>query len=155
MNAAALPLSFTSLADSLAAEARSTLTTLSRPCLAFAVLPAAGLIACTAAPQLLRSVNPASADVLLALIALPLWSALLLAGAAPLLAGRLDRWIGSRALQALLLLAAVTAVSMLSAHGATLKNPSTEWLAYGLPPLALLAGAWLLWPVRRASIGGR
>lgn len=139
-------------AERFAAEARTTLASLARPCLAFAVLPATGLVACTAAPQLLRSVNPASADVLLALIALPMWSALMLAGGGSLLAGRLDRWIGSRAVQALLLLATVTALCMLSAHGATLKDPASEWLAYLLPPLAVLAGGWLLWPSRRGII---
>ncbi|NRF68300.1 hypothetical protein HLB44_15005 [Aquincola sp. S2] len=108
----------------LAAEARAALQSFARPCLLLAALPAAGLIACTASPQLLRSTNPASADVLLALITLPMWLNLLLAGAGPVLAGRLDRWIASRALQSIGLVAGVTAFCVLSCDVARIMSAS-------------------------------
>jgi hypothetical protein len=130
----------------LAAEARAALQALSLPCLLLAAVPAAGLMACTALPHLVRGTNPASADVLLALITLPLWSSLLLGFAAPLLSGRLDRWIGSRMLQWLLLVGAVTAVCALSCRGAIVLEGAVATLPYVLPPLAMAAGLVLALP---------
>lgn len=130
--------------------AATTLQPLALPCLLLATLPAAGLMACTAMPALVRGINPASADVLLALITLPLWLCLLLGFGGLMATGRLDRWLGPRALQAPTLLAAVTALCWLSADAATLRQPAQAWLAFALPLLALGTGWALAWP-RRAG----
>ena len=130
--------------------AGTTLQPLALPCLLLAVLPAAGLMACTAMPSLVRGINPASADVLLALITLPLWLCLLLGFGGLIAAGRLDRWPGPRALQAAAVLAAVTGVCWLSADAATLRQPMLAWLAFALPLLALGTGWALAWPRRAA-----
>jgi hypothetical protein len=130
--------------------AAAALQPLARPCLLLAALPAAGLMACTAMPSLVRGINPASADVLLALIALPLWLCLLLGFGGLMAAGRLDRWLGPRVLQIPALLVAVTALCWLSARAATLHQPAQAWLAFALPLLALGTGWALAWP-RRAS----
>lgn len=130
--------------------AATALRPLALPCLLLAVLPAAGLMACTAMPSLVRGINPASADVLLALITLPLWLCLLLGFGGLIAAGRLDRWPGPRALQAPAVLAAVTGVCWLSADAATLRQPMLAWLAFALPLLALGTGWALAWPRRAA-----
>lgn len=130
--------------------AATTLQALALPCLLLGALPAAGLMACTAMPSLVRGINPASADVLLALIALPLWLCLLLGFGGLVVAGRLDRWLGPRALQAPAVLAAVTALCWLSADAATLHRPALAWLAFALPLLGLGTGWALGWP-RRAT----
>jgi hypothetical protein len=128
----------------------TALQPLARPCLLLAALPAAGLMACTAMPSLVRGINPASADVLLALIALPLWLCLLLGFGGLMAAGRLDRWLGPRMLQVPALLVAVTALCWLSARAATLHQPAQAWLAFALPLLALGTGWALAWPRRAA-----
>jgi len=129
--------------------AGTALRPLAWPCLLLAAAPAAGLMACTASPSLVRGINPASADVLLALIALPLWLCLLLGFGGLVAAGRLDRWLGPRALQAPAILVAVTALCWLSAGAATLREPAQAWLAFALPLLALGTGWTLAW--RRAA----
>ena len=131
-------------------DAATALKPLALPCLLLAAVPAAGLMACTAMPALVRGTNPASADVLLALIALPLWLCLLLGFGGLMAAGRLDRWLGPRALQAPALLAAVTALCWLSTNAATLRQPALAWLAFALPLLALGTGWALAWPRRTA-----
>ena len=128
----------------------TTLQPLALPCLLLGALPAAGLMACTAMPSLVRGINPASADVLLALITLPLWLCLLLGFGGLVAAGRLDRWLGARALQAPAVIAAVTALCWLSADAATLRQPALAWLAFALPLLGLGAGWALAWPRRAA-----
>jgi hypothetical protein len=143
MSAAARP------APALQAAAAG-LQPLAWPCLLLAALPAAGLMACTAWPSLVRGINPASADVLLALIALPLWLCLLLGFGGLMAAGRLDRWLGQRALQAPAILAVVTALCWLSARAATLHQPAESWLAFALPLLAIGTGWALAWPRRAA-----
>ena len=130
--------------------AAAALQPLARPCLVLAALPAAGLMACTVMPSLVRGINPASADVLLALIALPLWLCLLLGFGGLAAAGRLDRWLGRRVLQAPAILAGVTALCWLSANAATLHQPAQAWLAFALPLLALGTGWALAWPRREA-----
>ena len=128
--------------------AATALQPLALPCLLLGALPAAGLMACTAMPSLVRGINPASADVLLALITLPLWLCLLLGFGGLMAAGRLDRWLGPRALQAPAVLAAVTALCWLSADAATLRQPALAGLAFALPLLALGTGWALAWPRR-------
>ena len=128
----------------------TTLQPLALPCLLLGALPAAGLMACTAMPSLVRGINPASADVLLALITLPLWMCLLLGFGGLVAAGRLDRWLGPRALQAPAVLAAVTALCWLSADAATVRQPALAWLAFALPLLGLGTGWALAWPRRAA-----
>jgi hypothetical protein len=130
--------------------AATALQPLARPCLLLAALPAAGLMACTAMPALVRGINPASADVLLALIALPLWLCLLLGFGGLAAAGRLDRWLGPRVLQAPAILLAVTGLCALSASAATLHQPAQAWLAFALPLLGLGTGWALAWPKRAA-----
>ena len=102
------------------------------------------MMACTAAPGLLRSTNPASADVLLALIALPMWCCLLLAFGAHVLAGRLDRWLGARALQGVLVPIGITLLSAASCHAAQ----HASWAAYLLPSAALMTALALHWQRR-------
>jgi hypothetical protein len=116
---------------------------LARPCLLLATLPAGGLMACTVSPSLVRGINPASAEVLLALIALPLWLCLLLGFGGLMVAGRLDRWLGARMLQAPAILVVVTALCWLSTRAATLQQPALAWLAFALPLLGLGIG-WAL-----------
>ena len=128
----------------------AALRPLAQPCLLLAALPAAGLMACTAVPSLVRGINPASADVLLALIALPLWLCLLLGFGGLAAAGRLDRWLARRALQAPAIVVAVTALCWLSTHAATLHQPTLAWLAFALPLLGLGTGWALAWPRRAA-----
>jgi hypothetical protein len=128
----------------------AALQPLALPCLLLGALPAAGLMACTAMPSLVRGINPASADVLLALITLPLWLCLLLGFGGLVAAGRLDRWLGPRALQAPAVLAAVTALCWLSADAATLRQPALAWLAFALPLVGLGSGWALAWPRRAA-----
>ena len=130
--------------------ASTALQPLALPCLMLAALPAAGLMACTAMPSLVRGINPASADVLLALITLPLWLCLLLGFGGLVAAGRLDRWLGPRALQTAALLGGVTSLCWLSADAASLRQPALAWLAFVLPLLALGTGWALAWP-RRAG----
>jgi hypothetical protein len=138
------------LAPAALHEAATALQPLALPCLLLAALPAAGLMACTVMPSLVRGINPASADVLLALIALPLWLCLLLGFGGLMVAGQLDRWLGPRVLQAPAILAAVTALCWLSANAATLHQPTQAWLAFALPLLGLGTGWALAWPRRAA-----
>lgn len=146
-----LPMTATGrLAPAALHAAATALQPLAVPCLLLAALPAAGLMACTATPSLVRGINPASADVLLALIALPLWLCLLLGFGGLMAAGRLDRWLGPRVLQAPAILAAVTALCWLSASAATLHQPAQAWLAFALPLLGLGTGWALAWPRRAA-----
>jgi hypothetical protein len=145
-----LPLRATDLVAPAADALATALKPLAGPCLLLAALPAAGLMACTASPALVRGINPASADVLLALITLPLWLCLLLGFGGLIAHGRLDRWLGSRALQAAVIGAGVTTLCCLSAGAATLHRPEQAWLAFTLPALALAAGGVLAWP-RRAN----
>lgn len=145
-----LPMPAVRLASTALRAASTGLKPMARPCLLLAALPAAGLMACTAMPSLVRGINPASADVLLALIALPLWLCLLLGFGGLMAAGRLDRWLGPRVLQAPAILAAVTMLCWLSAGAATLHQPAQAWLAFALPLLALGAGWALAWPKRAA-----
>jgi hypothetical protein len=140
----------TRVVDAALQAAATALQPLARPCLLLAALPAAGLMACTISPSLVRGINPASADVLLALIALPLWLCLLLGFGGLMAAGRLDRWLGPRVLQVPAILAGVTALCWLSTRAATLHEPAQAWLAFALPLLGLGAGWALAWPNREA-----
>lgn len=128
------------------AEARDELQAMALPCLMLATVPAAALMACTTSPELVRGINPASADVLLALITLPMWLCLLLAFGGLSAAGRLDRWLGPRTLQGSTIVLVVTALCGLSGRAATQYQPALAWLAYVLPTLAIAAGLVLAWP---------
>lgn len=137
---------FTQQALAALRTAGQALRPLALPCLLLAAIPAAGLMACTAAPSLVRGINPASADVLLALIALPLWLCLMVGFGGLVAAGKLDRWLGPRTLQPLVVLLAVTLLCCLSTSAAAMQQPAQAWLAFALPLLALGTGWALAWP---------
>jgi len=115
-------------------ELPATLRLLALPCLLLAALAGAALVHGTVAPW--PAPNPASARVLTALLALPLWLCLLVDAGASLVAGAIDRLLQRRSLQVLCVLGGATLLAYLSGRGALTGQ---AWLVAGALGCALAA----------------
>lgn len=128
--------------QALVADASATMTAMALPCLLLACALAAALICCATTPLLDRAANPASARVLLGLLALPLWLCLLVVFGASLVSGAFDGLTRRRSLQALGVLVFVSALAYGVGRSAMAQQATPMIL---LPTLALAAAMLLRW----------